>query len=42
MAEDFTHDELATLDMLAARWGCATLSEAALEILKDALAEAGE
>jgi hypothetical protein len=31
-----------TLDRLAAKWGCETLSEAALEILKDALAEAGE
>jgi hypothetical protein len=37
-----THEELMTLDRLAAKWGCDTLSEAALEILKDALAEAGE
>jgi transposase len=42
MAEDFTHEELATLDRLAGKWGCVTLSEAALEILKDALAEAAE
>ena len=37
-----THEELMTLDRLAAKWGCDTLSEAAFEILKDALAEAGK
>jgi hypothetical protein len=42
MGEAFTHEELMTLDRLAAKWGCETLSEAALEILKDALAEARE
>ena len=42
MGEAFTHEELMTLDRLAAKWGCDTLSEAALEILKDALAEAPE
>jgi hypothetical protein len=42
MGEAFTHEELMTLDRLAAKWGCDTLSEAALEILKDALAEAGK
>ena len=34
-----TPDELRELDRCAAQWGCATMAEAAVEILKDALAE---
>ena len=37
---DFSGSEIAALGRLAAQWGCATLAEAAVEILKDALAEA--
>ena len=34
-----TPDEIRELDRCADQWGCATMAEAAVEILKDALAE---
>lgn len=32
-------EQIAALDRLARKWGCATLAEAALEILRDGLEE---
>ena len=37
-----TPEEISELGRCAAQWGCATMAEAAVEILKDALAEMQE